>query len=52
MLNARAAAAKLGWHRTTVARALGDLERDGLVRRYPFGGRGRCGLLVVLAEVR
>ena len=51
MLNARSAGAKLGWHRTTIRRALADLERDGLLRRFPRGGRGRCGLLVVLEGV-
>jgi DNA-binding MarR family transcriptional regulator len=45
-LNERDAARRLGWDRGTVMRALDDLERDGLVRR--FRNMGHQGLLVQL----
>jgi hypothetical protein len=44
--NERRAAATLGWHRATVARALDDLEEDGSVRR--FSRLGHQGMIVVL----
>src|SRR5437667_7385041 len=43
-LNQRDAARKLGWDRATIMRALDDLERDGLARR--FKNLGQQGLLV------
>src|SRR5947207_2423595 len=43
-LNQRDAARKLGWDRATVIRALDDLERDRLARRWK--NLGQQGLLV------
>jgi DNA-binding MarR family transcriptional regulator len=47
-LNERDAARKLGWDRTTVIRALDDLERDGLARRWK--NLGQQGLLVEILD--
>src|SRR5437667_12684880 len=40
-LNQRDAARKLGWDRATVIRALDDLARDGLARRWKHPGQQR-----------
>jgi predicted ArsR family transcriptional regulator len=45
-LNERTAAQTLGWHRTTVKRALDDLENEGRIRR--FKRLGHQGLVVQL----
>lgn len=45
-VNERVLARQLGWHRSTVIRAIGDLERAGSVRRYRNAGRGGVVLLV------
>jgi hypothetical protein len=45
-VNERQAAAALGWHRTTVGRALDDLEEEGAVER--FSRLGHAGLIVKL----
>jgi hypothetical protein len=40
-------AARLGWSRSTVFRAMGDLEVDG--RLWRWKSKGRKGVLVLLA---
>jgi DNA-binding MarR family transcriptional regulator len=45
-LNERKAAVRLGWHRSTVKKALDDLEEAGVVRR--FSSLGHQGILVLL----